>query len=61
MIPSNVLAVDTLWTGVPGNYTDPKAPASLAEVRKLVNDGRFVEATKAASGLYGGLTEVYMM
>jgi hypothetical protein len=59
VIPSNVFAVDTLWTGVPGNYTDPKAPAALAAVRKFVHDGRFVDATSAASGLYGGPTEVY--
>ncbi|KAM0872633.1 hypothetical protein ACQ4PT_038597 [Festuca glaucescens] len=59
VIPSNVLAVDTLWTGVPGNYTDPKAPAALAAVRKFVDEGRFVDAT-AASGLYGGPTEDFL-
>ncbi|KAK1680596.1 hypothetical protein QYE76_041444 [Lolium multiflorum] len=53
------LNLDTLWTGLPGNYTDPKAPAALAAVRKFVDDGRFVDATSAASGLYGGPTEVY--
>ncbi|KAI4971219.1 hypothetical protein ZWY2020_002133 [Hordeum vulgare] len=53
------LNLDTLWTGVPGDYTDPKAPAALAAVRKLVDDGRFVDATSAASGLFGGPTEVY--
>nr|BAK06893.1 predicted protein [Hordeum vulgare subsp. vulgare] len=53
------LNLDTLWTGVPGDYTDPKAPAALAAVRKLVDDGRFVDATSAASGLFGGQTEVY--
>ncbi|XP_048545729.1 alpha-L-fucosidase 2-like [Triticum urartu] len=53
------LNLDTLWSGVPGDYTDPKAPAALAAVRKLVDEGRFVDATSAASGLFGGLTEVY--
>lgn len=61
MLPPNVLADDTLWTGVPGNYTDLEAPAALAVVRKLVDEGRFVDATKAASGLFGGPTEVCCM
>uniref|UniRef100_A0A453SIT9 Glycosyl hydrolase family 95 N-terminal domain-containing protein n=1 Tax=Aegilops tauschii subsp. strangulata TaxID=200361 RepID=A0A453SIT9_AEGTS len=55
------LNLDTLWSGVPGDYTDPKAPAALAAVRKLVDEGRFVDATNAASGLFGGLTEVCYM
>ncbi|XP_006661702.1 alpha-L-fucosidase 2-like isoform X1 [Oryza brachyantha] len=50
---------DTLWTGVPGNYTDPNAPYALAVIRKLVDGGKFVDATEAASGLFGGPTEVY--
>ncbi|XBI02069.1 hypothetical protein VPH35_130692 [Triticum aestivum] len=53
------LNLDTLWSGVPGDYTAPKAPAALAVVRKLVDDGRFVDATSAASGLFGAQTEVY--
>ncbi|KAL6623029.1 hypothetical protein ACP70R_032908 [Stipagrostis hirtigluma subsp. patula] len=50
---------DTLWTGVPGNYTDPNVPSALAVVRGLVDEGRFVDATKAASCLFGGPTQVY--
>ncbi|XP_062201439.1 alpha-L-fucosidase 2-like [Phragmites australis] len=50
---------DTLWTGAPGDYTDINAPTALAVVRKLVDEGRFVEATAAASGLTDGLNEVY--
>ncbi|KQK16351.1 hypothetical protein BRADI_1g28366v3 [Brachypodium distachyon] len=53
------LNLDTLWTGVPGNYTDPSVPSAVAVVRKLVHDRQFVDATNAASGLYGGPTEVY--
>ncbi|CAN1141342.1 Alpha-L-fucosidase 2 [Linum perenne] len=40
---------DTLWTGIPGNYTDPDAPKALAEVyqplgdMKLEFDGSSVE------------------
>ncbi|XP_037437232.1 alpha-L-fucosidase 2-like [Triticum dicoccoides] len=50
---------DTLWTGVPGNYTDPKGPGVLAEVRQLVDQGRFADATASAKGLFGGQSEVY--
>ncbi|KAG2577887.1 hypothetical protein PVAP13_6NG267500 [Panicum virgatum] len=50
---------DTLWTGAPGNYTDPEAPAALAVVRELVNQGRFADATEAARRLFGGQSEVY--
>lgn len=39
---------DTLWTGTPGDYTNPEAPKSLAEVRKLVDNGQYAEATEAA-------------
>lgn len=53
-----ILPDDTLWTGVPGNYTDPKAPGVLAEVRGLVDQGRFADATASAKGLFGGLSEV---
>lgn len=49
---------DTLWTGDPGNYTNPDAPKVLSEVRKLVNDGKFAEATKAAVNLSGNPSQV---
>lgn len=42
---------DTLWTGVPGDYTNPDAPGFLSKVRKLVDDGQYAEATAAAFGL----------
>ncbi|KAG1342028.1 putative Alpha-L-fucosidase 2 [Cocos nucifera] len=50
---------DTLWTGVPGNYTDPNAPAVLSKVRELVDNGQYSEASLAAFGLFGHPTEVY--
>ncbi|KAM1233597.1 hypothetical protein ACFX2J_003282 [Malus domestica] len=50
---------DTLWTGNPGNYTNPKAPEVLTEVRKLVDDGKYVEATEAAVELSGEASAVY--
>ncbi|WRX14061.1 Glycosyl hydrolase family 95 [Theobroma cacao] len=50
---------DTLWTGIPGNYTNPDAPAALAEVRKLVDSGEYAEATKAAVKLSDHPSDVY--
>ncbi|XP_024017587.1 alpha-L-fucosidase 2 [Morus notabilis] len=52
---------DTLWTGIPGNYTNPKAPEALAEVRKLVDNGEYVEATKEAVKLSGDPSDVYQL
>ncbi|CBI22509.3 unnamed protein product, partial [Vitis vinifera] len=43
----------TLWTGTPGNYTNPDAPKALSEVRKLVDNGDYVAATEAAVKLSG--------
>lgn len=51
-------ADDTLWTGAPGSYTDPEAPAALVVVRELVNQERFSDATAAATRLFGGQSEV---
>ncbi|KAE8708266.1 Alpha-L-fucosidase 2 [Hibiscus syriacus] len=52
---------DTLWTGVPGDYTDPDAPIALSEVRKLVDLGDYAEATKAAVELSGHPSDVYQL
>lgn len=49
---------DTLWTGTPGNYTNPNAPDALLEVRKLVDNDKFVEATAAAVKLSGNPSDV---
>ncbi|GAU15038.1 hypothetical protein TSUD_48340, partial [Trifolium subterraneum] len=50
---------DTLWTGIPGNYTDKNAPEALAKVRKLVDDRKYSEASIEANKLTGDPTEVY--
>ncbi|RZB89190.1 Alpha-L-fucosidase 2 isoform B [Glycine soja] len=52
-VPSEALQLneDTLWTGIPGDYSNKSAPQALAEVRKLVDDGKFSEATAAAAKL----------
>ncbi|KAL7583220.1 hypothetical protein Lser_V15G45850 [Lactuca serriola] len=52
---------DTLWTGVPGDYTNPDAPTALSEVRKLVDDGKYPEATTAAVKLSGDPSDVYQL
>ncbi|KAL3843885.1 hypothetical protein ACJIZ3_001288 [Penstemon smallii] len=52
---------DTLWTGVPGNYTNPEAPKTLSQVRKLVNNGQYAEATAAAANLSGDPSAVYQL
>lgn len=51
-------AEDTLWTGNPGDYTDPQSPEVLSQVRKLVDNGQYAEATAAAAKLSGNKSEV---
>ncbi|CAI9104334.1 OLC1v1002982C1 [Oldenlandia corymbosa var. corymbosa] len=60
-VPSEVLNLneDTLWTGGPGDYTDPQSPQVLSQVRKLVNEGLYAEATLVAAKLSGKSSEVY--
>lgn len=53
-----ILVDDTLWTGTPGNYTNPNAPEALSEVRKLVDNGQYSEATTAAVKLSGDPSDV---
>lgn len=48
----------TLWTGTPGDYTNPDAPKALSEVRKLVDDGDYAAATEAAVKLSGNPSDV---
>lgn len=54
----NCFIEDTLWTGIPGNYTNKDAPEALAEVRKLVDDRKYPEATAAAFKLSGHSSDV---
>ncbi|PKU59457.1 Alpha-L-fucosidase 2 [Dendrobium catenatum] len=60
-VPNETLQLnhDTLWTGVPGDYTNPDAPSVLSKVRKLVDDGQYAEATAAAFGLSDHPPEAY--
>ncbi|KAG7030963.1 Alpha-L-fucosidase 2 [Cucurbita argyrosperma subsp. argyrosperma] len=52
---------DTLWTGIPADYTNSDAPVALREVRKLVDDGKYAEATEAAVKLSGKPSDVYQL
>ncbi|KAH6833159.1 hypothetical protein C2S53_008102 [Perilla frutescens var. hirtella] len=52
---------DTLWTGIPSDFTDPAAPITLSEVRKLVNNGQYAEATAVAANLSGTPSAVYQL
>nr|XP_043623883.1 alpha-L-fucosidase 2-like [Erigeron canadensis] len=52
---------DTLWTGGPGNYTNPNAPKALSEVRKLVDDGKYAKATTSAINLSGEGPNAYQI
>lgn len=51
-------AEDTLWTGTPGDYENPDAPTTLSEVRKLVDNGKYAEATAVAANLSGNPSAV---
>ncbi|XP_024464805.2 alpha-L-fucosidase 2 isoform X3 [Populus trichocarpa] len=52
---------DTLWTGTPGNYTNPHAPEALSVVRKLVDNGQYADATTAAEKLSHDPSDVYQL
>ncbi|KAL5707168.1 alpha-L-fucosidase [Ranunculus cassubicifolius] len=60
-VPSETLQLndDTLWTGIPGNYTNPDSPQTVAKVREFVDKGKYAEATEAAFKLLGNPAEVY--
>lgn len=49
---------DTLWTGTPGNYTNPNASEALSVVRKLVDAGQYAQATEEAVKLSGDPSDV---
>lgn len=53
-----IFVEDTLWTGIPRNYTNSDVPEVLSEVRKLVDDGQYVEATTKGVKLLGDPSEV---
>ena len=58
MVNLNFSAEDTLWTGIPGDYTRPTALEALSEVRGLVDHGEYAEATEASIKLFGNPAQV---
>lgn len=45
---------------MPSDYTDPRVATVLPQVRKLVTDGKFAEASTAAEAMISQPTEVDM-
>ncbi|CAN8288206.1 unnamed protein product [Cochlearia groenlandica] len=52
---------DTIYTGVPEDNTNPKAREALAEVRKLVNERKYSQATTTATKLSERPSHVYQL
>lgn len=46
-------AEDTLWSGGPSDWNNPDAQVILPQVRELVREGRFAEATLLSKGMMG--------
>jgi alpha-L-fucosidase 2 len=51
---------DSLWSGGPSEWNNPKAREALAQVRRLIAEGKYVEADRAAYGMEGKYTESYL-
>jgi alpha-L-fucosidase 2 len=50
---------DTLWSGGPRDWNNPKAPQVLAEVRRLIAQEKYAEADRAARGMQGPYTQSF--
>src|SRR5215208_5285394 len=50
---------DTLWSGGPRDWNNPKAPQVLADVRRLIAEEKYIEADRAARGMQGPYTQSY--
>jgi alpha-L-fucosidase 2 len=51
---------DTLWSGGPKDHNNPKAKEILPEVRRLIDEGKYVEADKLCKEMMGPYTQSYM-
>jgi len=51
---------DTLWSGAPKNFNNPKAKELLPEVRQLIFDGKYLEAGNLTREMMGPYTQSYM-
>ena len=54
------LNADTLWSGQPREWDNPKALEILPEVRRLIFDGRYDEADRAVRGRQGVFNQSYL-
>ncbi|GAC1515885.1 MAG: glycoside hydrolase family 95 protein [Gemmatimonadaceae bacterium] len=50
----------SLWSGGPRDWNNPKAREALAVVRRLIADGKYTEADRAAREMQGPYTESYL-
>lgn len=50
---------DTLWSGHPRDWDNPKCLENLPEMRKLVFDGKYAEANEFAKKMMGPYTQSY--
>lgn len=51
---------DTLWSGGPGNWDNPRAQEVLPEVRRLVAEGQYVKADELSKEMQGTFTQSYL-
>jgi alpha-L-fucosidase 2 len=51
---------DTLWSGGPRDWGTPGAPEVLPELRRLVQEGRYVEADRLSKKMMGPFTQSYL-
>ncbi|MEH7493343.1 glycoside hydrolase family 95 protein [Neobacillus niacini] len=51
---------DTLWSGTPKDFNNPKAKEILPEVRKLIFDGKYSEADQLCREMMGPYTQSYL-
>jgi alpha-L-fucosidase 2 len=51
---------DTLWSGEPKDWNNPEALVALPEIRRLISDGRYVEADRVSKRMMGPYNQSYM-
>lgn len=51
---------DTLWSGAPKDWDNPRAKTVLPDLRRLVADAKYVEADQLAKQALGPYTQSYM-
>ncbi len=51
---------DTLWSGAPSDGNNPRAKELLPEIRKLIKDGKYVEADAMGKEMMGNYSQSYL-